>query len=45
MKYIYLNIIALAFVLTSCKTEDDTPQPQQEPEIPEFETTGSIRFL
>ena len=45
MKYFALKILALLFIFTSCKSEDDSPQPQQEPEIPEFETTGSIESI
>ncbi len=45
MKNISLIIIALALVLTSCKTEDDTPQPQQEQETPEVTTTGRIENI
>ena len=39
------TLLALLFIFTSCKSEDDSPQPQQEPEIQEFETTGSVESI
>ena len=45
MKYFALKIVALLFIFTSCKSEDDSPLPQQEPEIPDFETTGSVESI
>lgn len=45
MKHFHLKIVALLFIFTTCKSEDDLPQPQQEPVVPEFETTGNIESI